>query len=345
MLRKLLLTASIISATLTATAQTDSTQSTPCDTLLNASTASSIYVISSASSTAITIKNLNGGQDSFFYNSGNQKKTYGSITQTQINYPDISDVVVCETPNDVKIRFVSSEGEPFSYTFTFADPDNRSIKSYIGTKGSDFGFTISRKKSTKWDVISDGLGFGWGTPIDTNTDMDVSMWKSTEFVWNMILGIKMTHRIHSLSMGLGIHWQELTTKGSNYFSKSNDGKISLIPFGEDQTAGESRINLFSLQIPLLYGIKFGHKHYCGFKFGPVLNFNTGAHIETKYSSNGSDYKIKTGDINQRRVTFDGIAMLSYRAIGIYARYSPMKRLNTSTGLEFGTFSTGIMLGF
>lgn len=345
MLRKLLFTVTILAATFLANAQTDSTQSVPCDTLLNASTASSIYVISSASSTAITVKNLNGGQDTFFYSSGNQKKAYGSITQTQINYPDISDIVVCETPNDVKIRFTSSEGEPLSYTFTFADPDNRSIKSYIGTKGSDFGFTISHKKSTKWDVISDGIGFGWGTPINTNTDMDVSMWKSSEFIFNMILGIKMTHRRHSLSMGFGIHWQELTTKGPNYFSKNNDGKISLIPYADGQTNGESRINLFSLQIPLLYGIKFGHKNYCGFKLGPVLNFNTGAHIETKYSFEGSDYKIKTGDINQRRVTLDGMAIFNYRCIGVYARYAPMKRLNTSTGLEFGTFSTGIMLSF
>ena len=89
--------------------------------------------------------------------------------------------------------------------------------------------------------------------------MNVSMWKSSEFIFNMILGIKMTHRRHSLSMGFGIHWQELTTKGPNYFSKNNDGKISLIPYADGQTNGESRINLFSLQIPLLYGIKFGHK--------------------------------------------------------------------------------------
>lgn len=344
MLRKFLLPATLLAA-LTINAQDTESLSAPADTLLNANSANSIYILSTKASTSITVRNLDGTPDTFYYQTGTSKSHSGSTTQTQINFPDITGIVVSETPKEVHVSFTNSEGEPLAYTFPFADPDNRSFKSYIGSKGSDFGFNISRKNSTYWDAVSEGFGFGLVSPIKTNAAMGVSMWRSQEFTWNMILGVKMTHRIHSVSMGLGIHWQEFTNKGPRYFNKSHDGKITLEPYAEGQTKGVSRINLFSLQVPVLYGIKFGHKRYCGFKLGPVINFNTGGHIETKYKFDGSDYKVKTGSIDQRKVTVDGIAIFNYRSIGLYARYAPMKRLNTSTGLEFGSFSTGIMLGF
>lgn len=344
MLHKLLLTAALLTSVI-AGAQTGGNLPAPADTLLNVSSAASISILSTKSSTSITVKNLDGSPDTFYYQTGNQSQCYGSTTQTQIYFPEISNITVVETPAQVNVAFTGPEGKKLSYAFPFADPDNRSLKSYIGTKGSDFGFNISRKNATSWDVVSEGFAFGLSTPIKTNADMGGSMWRNKEFTWNMVIGLRMTHRRHSVSMGLGLHWQEFTVKGNRCFSKDSDGKIALLPYAEGQTKGKSSLNFFSLQIPVLYGIRFGHKNYCGFKLGPVVNFNTGAHITTKYKADDSDYKVKTGDIHQRKVTVDGMAMFNYRSIGVYARYSPMKRLNTSAGLEFGSFSAGIMLGF
>lgn len=344
MLHKLLLPAALLTSVI-AGAQTGNNQPAPADTLLNAGSAASISILSTKSATSITVKNLDGSPETFFYQTGNQSQCYGSTTQTQINFPEISNITVVETPSQVNVAFTGPEGKNLSYAFPFADPDNRSVKSYIGTKGSDFGFNISRNNSTSWEIITQGIGFGLSTPIKTNAPMGGSMWRNTEYSWNMILGLKMTHRNHSVSMGLGIRWQDFTIKNGHYFLKNPDRSISLIPFEEGKTKGRSQLSFFSLQIPVLYGINFGHKKYCGFSIGPVVNFNTGAHITTKYDFEGSEYKIKTGDLHQRKVTVDGMAMFNYRSIGVYARYSPMKRLNTSTGLEFGSFSTGIMLGF
>lgn len=344
MLRKLLLPAALLCAFSASAEQYTGMTAAP-DTLLNVKTAGFISIISSKSSTNITVRNIDGSSESFYYQSGKQSNCTKFITETQINSPAISDITVLESHTDVCVNFTNSEGKPQSYTFPFDDPDNRSVKSYIGSKASDFGFNISRKNSTIWEVITQGFAFGLSTPIKTNAPMGGSMWRNTEWTWNMILGLKMRHRIHSVSMGLGLHWQDFTIKGNRFFHKNPDGTLSLLPYEERQIKGWSQLSFFSLQIPLLYGINFGHRRYCGFQVGPVLNFNTGAHITTKYESEGSEYKVRTGDIHQRKVTVDAMAMFNYRWIGIYARYSPMKRLSTSTALEFGSFSTGIMIGF
>lgn len=342
MLHKLFLSAALFS---TVIAYAQENQSAPADTLLNVRSAASISILSTKSSISITVKNLDGSPDTFYYQTGNQSQCYGRTMQTQIYFPEISNITVVETSSQVNVAFIGPEGKNLSYVFPYADPDNRSVKSYIGSRGSDFGFNISRHNSTNWEIISQGLAFGLSTPIKTNAPMGGSMWRNKEFTWNMILGLRMSHRNHSVSMGLGLHTQDFTIKNGHYFHKNPDNTISLMPFEEGKTKGQSQLSFFSLQIPVLYGINFGHKEYCGFKIGPVVNFNTGAHITTKYESEGSDIKVNTGNIHQRKVTVDAMAMFNYRSIGVYARYAPMKRLNTSTGLEFGSFSTGIMFGF
>lgn len=239
----------------------------PADTLLNAKVAQNISIVSTPRSTSITVNNLENGPDSFFYQTGTQARNIGSNSRTQINCPDISNVVVCESDSNVAVNYINSVGETHSYTFAFADPDNRTLKSYIGYKGSDFGFTISRSHSTKWEAVSSGLGFGWCTPTDAPAGIDGNMWHSNEIFWNMILGVRMTHRAQTLSMGFGIHWQGINTRGTNYFHKSSDGVISLVPYSEEQTKGSSSLKFFSLQMPLLYGLNFGHNRCCNFSLG------------------------------------------------------------------------------
>lgn len=313
------------------------------DTLLKASTADNIVISSTANATQITVRNINDTPDNFYYRTGN-KKSNRSDDRTQINCSEINSIVVCETADCVNIEFKDRDGESFSYSFDFADPDNRSIKSYLGSKGSDFGFTISRGSTTKWEIITQGLAFGWATPLNAS-DMKISMSDSRDLMWNIVLGVRMTHKNHSLSAGLGIHHQVLATIGDHYYNKADDGRIEIKNFTAEQSHGESRLKFFSLQIPLIYKIQFGHKNNWGFNLGPILNFNTGGHIETKYKANGSEYKINTGKIAQRKVTVDGMAMINFQEIGIYARYSPMNRFNNRTGLDFQSLSTGIMLCF
>lgn len=341
MIQKLKLAAFfIVSTALSATA----TEPVPSDTLLNTPKAENISIISSIPYTSITINNINGSGNNFYYKSG-QPNRKGSNTQTQIYFSDITYVTVCESQKDITITFTTNNGEIKNYSFAFADPDNRAIKSYIGSKGSDCGFTISKSNSTTWEVCTKGWGMGWITPLNAPKGMDISMWKSNEFSWLMALGIQMRRHNHTLSFGLGLNWQNFVTNGSRYFDKTADGNIIMTPYNEGSSKKSSRIQVFSLQLPVLYGFRFGHKNRLGFNIGPTINFNTAASIKTQYRFGGKEYSVKTNNINQVPVTVDALATINYRIIGLYFRYSPMDKLRSKTELGFGSFSTGLMLLF
>jgi len=294
--------------------------------------------------TSVTVHNVNGTSDNFFYQTGISSRTKVS-EQSKMIYFDISDVSIIESDNKLNIKFKSDDNQSQILSFDLPDPDNRYVKTYIGARGSDFGITISRSGLTKWEIISGGLGFGWVTPVGSEHSLDASMWKSNEITWAMILGVKMSNGPHSLSAGLGLDWRNYVITGDHFFNKDNDGKISLIPYDDNMGKRRSRIKVFSLQIPLLYEFSFGHHRNFDFKVGPTLNFNTGGSIETQYTIGSHDYTIKTRHISQRPVTVDVMGAINYKSIGIYARYAPMNVLKKSTGLEFRSFSTGIMFFF
>lgn len=342
MTRNLIITLSLISS-LAASAADTLTQKM--DTLLYTPNASAININANRSNTSITVTNIGGSGDNFFYETGTSTRIRID-EQSRAHYSDITNLLIAES--DTKkliVKFTSDRNDDIAYTYNIPDPDNRYVKTFLGAKSSDFGITIKHTGKTKWELVSGGLGFGWVSPLDSKPSMDVSMWKSNELTWAIILGVKMSHGPHALTTGLGIDWRNYVTKGDRYFHKDDDGKISLMPYEENMTKHRSRIKTFSLQIPVLYGFSFGHRRNFGLEVGPVLNFNTGGSIKTQYTIGSHDYSIKTHKIHQKPVTVDVLGMVRYQSLGLYVRYAPMEVLRTSTGLDFKSISTGIMLMF
>lgn len=320
----------------------------PVDTLLNASSASSIAISYAPESTSIQVNNINGTDDNFYFKSGkdHMRLTLGASGRTSVNCSDITNVTIVESRTTLCVEFTTCDGETASYDFAFVDPDNRSFTSYVGRRASDFGFTISKTGRVTWECVSQGLGIGWVDAVRENPETGTSMWRSYEFTWLMTLGVRMSwSRHHSLACGLGLHWQNFHTRKPWYFHKNPDGRISLEPYDEGVTNHRSRIQLFSLQVPFIYSLSFGHKERVYAKIGPIVCFNVGGNIMTEYDYEGREYSIKTGRIGQRPVTVDGIFSMGYGGIGVYVRYSPMSKMRTSSGLNFGSLSTGIVVAF
>lgn len=320
----------------------------PADTLLNASSARNIAISYTPASTSIQVNKVNGTDDNFYFESGKDtmRLRLGASGSTSINCSDITDITITESRTALCVTFTTCDGETVRYDFAFADPDNRSFTSYVGRRASDFGFTISKSGKVTWDCVSQGIGFGWLDAVRENPEMGTSMWRSYEFTWLMTLGVRMSwSRHHSLACGLGLNWQNFHTRKPWYFHKNPDGRISLEKYDEGVTHHRSRIQLFSLQVPLIYTLSFGHKNKVYAKIGPVVCFNVGGNIMTEYDYEGREYSIKTGKIGQRPVTVDGILNIGYGGIGAYVRYAPMSKMRTSTGLDFGSLSTGIMVAF
>lgn len=315
------------------------------DTLLTAARAESLEISSTRKATNITLEGLDNTSKNFYYQC-QSARGHVSFNITHIICDDVSDICVVNYEDRVTVDFKGANGAPQSYTLYFENPENRQYKSYIGHGGGDFGFSFARRGNVQWDVVSNGLSFGWVAAVNDKPDMDVSMWKSNELSWDNILAVQMRSGRHAVSLGVGLLWQNFVTKGNRYFNLDmENGVVGFTPYPEGASHLRSRIMIFSWQMPLLYRLKFGHENYCRFFAGPVVCFNAHSSIKTEYKLGGREYSVVTKNIGHRPVTVDLLAGFSYRGIGFFVRYSPMKKLRDRTMLPFNSISTGLTLGF
>ena len=144
----------------------------------------------------------------------------------------------------------------------------------------------------------------------------------------MIIGVRMKHRAQSLSMGLGINWQNIVIKGDRYFHKNPDCTTTLDPYDPAHRLPFATEDFQPAGAGTLRPELRTQKRYLGVQIGPIVNFNTGGSIKTQYKYDNSNYSVKTTGIGQRPVTVDLFASFNYRSIGWYVRYSPMKSCAT-----------------
>lgn len=313
------------------------------DTLLHASKAESLTINSTESVTKIVINHLDDSDDNFYYETKAQKRTGDFNSFLSVVNFSVTDITVAETPREVNVVYTDNDGKERSYTFSFPDPDNRQQSSYIGSRWHDLSLTLSSQHPVKWSLSTAGLSLGWVTPTSSSPYFDPSMGRSIELSWLEVIGVRMSYCSIHAETGIGFGWRNFVTSGDRAFIKNNAGQIALEPYPADTYAHRSRIKLFSLQLPVLFGVDFGHHRLFSVNFGPIINFNTSASIETQYKSGDHSYTVSTSHIGQRPVTVDAYLALSWNSIGLYARYSPMNILKKQTGMDFGAFSTGIVL--
>lgn len=319
------------------------------DTLLNVSNADRVEYSINPTTITIVISGLDGSQKNFYYYSKSTKcPNIGKVGSTTFG-ERIRDIMVIEYPSCVNLCYHSSTDSEYNLFFPITDPYNRSVNCYTGTKNNEFGQPISvplkKSSSTSWDCISGGLYAGMSTPTYASSDLHTRMGNSWEFGWLQTIGVSMRHRYNGLSLGIGFGTRNIGTDHHYRFIKEGDTDvITLKPFEEGQTNCSSSLRIFQLHMPLLYSLRFGYKRNCSLWIGPVLNFNIAGQIHSKYQIGENTYRISTNNLNQRPVTLDAFMSIGWKGLSIYARFSPMKTLRSQCGLDFSTFSTGIILG-
>lgn len=331
----------------------------PCDTLFKASTANRITIEDATNTISVTAYKVNGSLNNYYYLSSSPGKNSKRVIYDNIN--GIHDITVCESPKEVIITYLTSEDKELAFAFPIPNPRNRTVKSYVGTKDDDFGLSLPLTRSSNpsyegitenlinttrisWDAVSGGWYVGMNTPTNSDVDMHTRMGHSWEFGWLNMVGVKMKYGYNALSLGVGLGWRWLGTDHNYYFTKNEEtGRLSLLPFEGEKSHCSSSLNLFTIHVPLLYELRFGHGRHCKLHLGPVLNFNTGGSIHASYQVDDNSYKVKTRSIGQRPVTLDGFLGLSWKGMGLYVRYSPMTTFKPYTGFDYKPLSTGIYL--
>lgn len=213
------------------------------------------------------------------------------------------------------------------------------------TKDWDFNIPFVKKEMPvrrhRNEARLGGLGIGWVTALNAPEGMNVDMGASYEF-----MGPRLEWRYYpnytglSFSWGVGVNWKNYRMTGLTRFVKE-DNQVKLADYPEGAEVKFSRLKVFSWTMPFLLNYDITRK--IDFSVGPVINFNTHASLKTRYTLDGKKVKETAKDLHQSRVTVDLLATFGVGSIGIYAKYSPCKVLNTDFGPDFRGFSAGMTI--
>lgn len=183
-------------------------------------------------------------------------------------------------------------------------------------------------------------------PVNQGSSGGLQWSKSFEIGWLSCFGVKYGNRRCAVSLGLGFDWRnyKITTTDKCLVANGRKGiEWGSYPLG--CKGQNSRLKVFSLQLPLLYSWVVPKTNLV-FKCGPVFNFNTYSSLKTAYEdADGNKIEDFTKAISPRRFTLDFFGSLSYKhTLGIYVRHSPMKVMDASTTINFQPLSVGVTLG-
>ena len=191
-------------------------------------------------------------------------------------------------------------------------------------------------KEKKNYCISPHVGVGVGLATNLPEGLSFAPMRSWEIYFGLSYDYTPKDKLQTYSAGMGVSFRNFGTHSGKMLSKGGN-YATITP---DMTDMKSSIRVVSFSIPLLFTQKMGHKSPFRLTLGPVVNFN-GTHINNHYSIGDDEYDVKTHKIGTRPITVDILGILSFRALSVYCKYSPMSVLKNSSGMEFKSVSFGI----
>lgn len=262
-----------------------------------------------------------------------------------------SSVIITETPSGLTLDVTEKENSHRS-TIVIADySENATVSSNQSTRKFQL-FSLSSSydarecKSGRWSVISNGLNIGLVRSLDQPQDLGLQWSKSFELSWVNTIAVKYSYKTASVSLGIGLDWRNynMTARSHRMIHDAATG-ISVAPYPEGSTPGNSRIKVFSLGFPLLYTQRIPGTTLA-LTAGGILNVNTHASLKTTYKNSlGNSVEEYAEGISRRKVSFDIYgAVYLYHGIGIYARYSPQSVLSGAGVPRFNPLSVGLTIG-
>lgn len=274
--------------------------------------------------------------------------TDSELSDTIVNVNSPSSVLITESPQGVILDIKSDDGTnssvliaDYNENTTVSIDQHTSRFQAITTRGCAIGV----KTNSSWDVISGGFNIGLVNSIDQPDGMDLRWAKSFEIGWLNALAVRYTHKSLSVSLGLGFDWRNynMTTRDHRMIPNASTG-VALAPYPEGSTPGNSRIKVFSLGFPLLYTQRIPGTTL-SLTAGGIFNVNTHASLKTHYTDElGNKIEEYAEGIHRRKVSFDIYGSIHlYKAVSIYARYSPQSVLSGAGVPKFKPLSVGISL--
>lgn len=255
-------------------------------------------------------------------------------------------VTIEKTQRSLAVKVEGSAENP-SYFYSHQMEVDTTASVITTEKNADWDFTIpfvgKKKKSRKYFITRDitSISIGMVNAVKGSDPLNIDMGASYEVsVDNVVRTFYNLTPSTSVSIGAGVRWRNYRMTGNTRFVKeANNLVLDNYPEGADIKF--SRLKTFSISVPLM--LNQAINHHVAISLGTVINVNTYGSLKTRYTLGDEKMVEKSKNIHQNRTTVDFTAILRFKQIGIYAKYSPSNVLNTEFGPKFNSYSAGISL--
>ncbi|MDD6622529.1 MAG: hypothetical protein PUE90_07455 [Bacteroidales bacterium] len=265
----------------------------------------------------------------------------GTDTVKVITKPD--SVTICDTDGHFAINVYGGNNNP-NYRYTYERTAADSCAETIAESEWSFRvpFVDNAKRETRRSMFTfecGGLGIGFDDARDAPQNLNVNMANSAELFFDHVAGVRYRpwRDNFSILVGIGFGWRNYRMTGLNRFVKDG-ANLKIEDYPEGAEPKFSRIKLFNFCVPIMLNEDFG-KHF-SIGAGAVVNLNTHASMKTRYYQEGLLITDKTDNIHPNKITVDFMGVITFRNVGVYAKYSPMKVLDTTFGPSFKHCSVG-----
>ena len=146
----------------------------------------------------------------------------------------------------------------------------------------------------------------------------------------------------TVSLGVGFNWHRYGLESPYFWHRTTEGTLGYMEFGEPFDKHRATLLVRSMQFPLMFNQSLGKRWNVA--VGAVMNWNFYADVRNSYRMGKTDYNETTRGLNQRKISFDGIAMLSWHGLGVYFRYAPQSVMKANYGPELkNRWTLGLVL--
>ena len=253
-------------------------------------------------------------------------------------------VTIEKTQRSLAVKVEGSAENP-SYFYSHQMEVDTTASVITTEKNADWDFTIpfvgKKKESRKYFIIRDitSISIGMVNAVKGSDPLNIDMGASYEVsVDNVVRAFYNLAPSTSVSIGAGVRWRNYRMTGNTRFVKEGNNLV-LDNYPEGADIKFSRLKTFSISVPLM--LNQAINHHVAISLGTVINVNTYGSLKTRYTLGDEKMAEKSKNIHQNRTTVDFTAILRFKQIGIYAKYSPSNVLNTEFGPKFNSYSAGI----
>ena len=253
-------------------------------------------------------------------------------------------VTITGSENDADFRYSSSlEAGPSAVVRTTERVSRGRFDLSVPLLGAEEDEGKSTRRLGEVDLVVQ-TGFGICFP----SGLDNPAYSPMREAWGLDFTLNLLHAEFSPWRGkshffanFGLEDKSFKIRGDERYVKGQDNVLGFAPFAPN-TPKWSALRIFSWNI----GVGYTQHIYdrVSLTVGPIVNFNTGSRIKTKwYDDQNAKHKDKVKFGKQNLVTYELMGRLSFGNIGIYVKYNPCSLIDKNFGPEFTTWSVGIIL--